>query len=309
MFNRRPDKICVQKIEQGNNLNIETMKQEIEQEKLAKAETYKEYENPYQKVVLNKVYCDKNKTTQMEHWSILSDNVRYMQHNERLRTTHILDINTLDYHQYKGFYNSLKGKESHMLDVDFGSNSETMKSNYLVGVHTDVVDTKGFDENSDLSKTYLGQTKMTRETKIKAEEKIPITGQGYILGKLFDGTDCQILIDMGASKSYMSKAYYLRCKSLHALPKFVSNTQRIQVRNGQYVGVLFVIPVIIDVHGHRFEIFMLVSEIHENMDLVFGIKNIFELEGVIDLHDSYFSFLNRSIPLFPKGKTEINPKE
>ena len=29
---------------------------------------------------------------------------------------------------------------------------------------------------------------------------------------------------------------------------------RIQVGNGQFVGVLFVIPVIIDIHGHRFEI-------------------------------------------------------
>ena len=67
--------------------------------------------------------------------------------------------------------------------------------------------------------------------------------------------------------------------------------------------------MIIDVHGHRSEIFMLVSEMHEKVDLVLGIKNIFELEGVIDSHDSCFSFVNRSIPFFPKGKTEINPKE
>ena len=92
------------------------------------------------------------------------------------------------------------------------------------------------------------------------------------------------------------------------LPKFTSHTHRIQVGNGQYVGVLFVIPVIIDIHGHRFEIYTLVSEIHENVDLVLGIKNIFELEGVIDSQDSCFSFLNRSIPFFPKEKTEIPPK-
>ena len=53
--------------------------------------------------------------------------------------------------------------------------------------------------------------------------------------------------------------------------------------NGQYVSALFVIPVIIDIHGHRFEICTLVSEIHDNVDLVMGMKNIFELEGVIDL--------------------------
>ena len=151
-------------------------------------------------------------------------------------------------------------------------------------------------KNSDLSTTYLGQIKMTRNTKIKAEERFPITGQGFASGKLSDGTECQILLDTGAMKSYMSKSYYLRCKTLHALPKFSSNTQRIQVGNGQYVSVLFVIPVIIDIHGHRFEIFTLVSEIHDNVDLVMGMKNIFELEGVIDSRESCFSFLSRSIP-------------
>ena len=111
-----------------------------------------------------------------------------------------------------------------------------------------------------------------------------------------DGTGYQILIDRGATKSYISKSSYLKCKCMHALPKFTSHTHRIQVGNGQNVDVLFVIPVIIDIHGHRFEIYTLVSEIHEDVDLVLGIKNIFELEGVIDSCDSCFSFLSRSIP-------------
>ena len=64
------------------------------------------------------------------------------------------------------------------------------------------------------------------------------------------------------------------------------------------MGALFVIPVIVDIHGHRFGVFTLVSEIHENVDLVLGIKNIFELDGVIDSLESCFNFLNRSIPLF-----------
>ena len=78
--------------------------------------------------------------------------------------------------------------------------------------------------------------------------------------------------------------------------------------NGQYVSVLFVIPVVIEVHGHRFEIFTLVSEIHENVDLVMRMKNIFELEGVIDSRDSCFSFLSRSIPFFSVMMVEIVPK-
>ena len=74
------------------------------------------------------------------------------------------------------------------------------------------------------------------------------------------------------------------------MPKFTSTTQRIQVGNGQYVGVLFVIPVIITIQSHRFEIFTSVSEIHENVDLVLGIKNLFELEEVIDPQNSCLAF-------------------
>ena len=174
----------------------------------------------------------------------------------------------------------MKGEERDILDIDFGIYPDILKSKYLdvyEGVYAEMVYANKFNENSDLSTTYLGQTKMTRDTKIKAEERFPITGQGYASGKLLDGTECQILLDMGATKSYMSKSYYLQCKALHALPKFSFNTQRIQVGNGQYVSVLFVIPVIIEIHGHRFEIFTLVSEIHDNVDLVIGMKNIFEL--------------------------------
>ena len=93
------------------------------------------------------------------------------------------------------------------------------------------------------------------------------------------------------------------------MPKFVSKTQRIQVGNGQYVSILFIIPVIIDVHGHRFDIYMLVLEIHENVDLVLGIKNVFELEGVINSRDCCFNFLNRSLPIFHMNCIILKPKE
>ena len=144
---------------------------------------------------------------------------------------------------------------------------------------------------------------------LKAEESFLLSEQGYTLGKLLDGTECQLLLDTGASKSFMSKSYYIRCKSLHSLQKFVLKMQRIQVRNGQYVSLLFIIPVIIDVHRQRFEIYTLVSEIHENVDLVLDIKNVFELEGVINSRDCCFKFLNRSLPIFPMDCIILKPKE
>ena len=131
--------------------------------------------------------------------------------------------------------------------------------------------------------SYLGKADRSKNNKIKAEESFPISEQGYTMQILLDSTECQILLDTGVSKSFMSKLYYMCCKSLHSLPKFASKTQRIQVGNGQFVSVQFIIPVIVDIHGHRFEIYTLVSVIHENIDLVYGIKNVFELEGVINL--------------------------
>ena len=160
-------------------------------------------------MILNKVYKEEDKTMQMENWSILSNNVRYVQHDENSKTPYKLDLNILDYLQYKELYCKLKGEKSHTLEVDFGINPETLKSNYLdmyEGVHAEMVHANRFDENSDLSTIYLGQTKMTRETRIKTQEKFPINRQGFTLGKLLDGTECQILLDTGTSKSYMSKS-------------------------------------------------------------------------------------------------------
>ena len=108
---------------------------------------------------------------------------------------------------------------------------------------------------------------------------------------------------MDTSKSFMSKSFYMQLNSLHFLPKFASRTQRIQVGNGQCVSVLFII------HGHRFEIYMLVSEIHENVDLVLGIKNVFELEGIINSRDCCFKFLNRSVPIYPENEIILKINE
>ena len=166
-------------------------------------------------------------------------------------------------------------------------------------IYAEVVMTSRFDENVDLSTTYLGRIDMKRDEVMKAKESFPISEQGFVMDKLINGKECQILLDMGASKSYMSKSYYLRCKLLHNLPKFASKTQRIQVGNGQYVGVLFVILVIVEINKHRLEVFMVVSEIFNNVDMVLGIKTLFELEGVIDSRESSFRFLRRLIPIFP----------
>ena len=176
-------------------------------------------DNPYKKVVLNKVFKEEDKSPEMRNWSFFSDNVRYIQHDQV--TPQNLNIDTLDYRDRKELYLKLREEKRETLDIDFGLYPYIIKSRYLdvyEGVYAEMVYANKFNKNSDLSMMYLGQTKMTRDTKIKVEERFPITGQGFSSGKLLDGMECQILLDTGATKSYMSKSYYLQCKTLHALP-------------------------------------------------------------------------------------------
>ena len=95
------------------------------------------------------------------------------------------------------------------------------------GIHSDIVSSNRFDENSDISTTYLGKIENRgNQDKLKTEESFPISENGYTLGRLLDGMKCQLLLDTGVSKSFMSKSFYMQCKSLHTLPKFALTTQR-----------------------------------------------------------------------------------
>ena len=243
----------------------------------------------------------------MEQWSILSNNIVYVR-SEGNDVMNGIDIKMVDYHDHRRMYRRMGKEEGERLNIDFGESPNVLRDKYMdvyEEVFAEVVTTNRFDENVDLSTTYLGKIGMIREDVMKAKESFPISEQGFVMGRILNGEECQILLDMGASKSYMYKSYYLRCKALHDLPKFTSKIQRIQVGNGQYVGVLFVIPVIIEICGHRLEVFTLVLEIFDNVDMVLGIKNLFEFEGVIDSQESCFRFLSRSIQIFPREQVVV----
>ena len=69
----------------------------------------------------------------------------------------------------------------------------------------------------------------------------------------------------------------------------------------KYAGVLFVIPVMINAQQTQINvqiwgIYTLSQEIHDNVDMVMEIKNVYEMEGVISTWKSYVHFSNRSIP-------------
>ena len=111
-------------------------------------------------------------------------------------------------------YKKIGKEEGQRMNIDFGESPEVLKGKYMdvyEDVYAEVVTTNRFDENVDLSTTYLGKIDMKREDIMKAEERFPISEQGFVIGKVLNGEECQILLDTGASKSFISKSYYLRC--------------------------------------------------------------------------------------------------
>ena len=273
------------KVELGSLINKNTIKEELDADvELERMDNNSGDENPYKELIVNNASRVDSTLTQIEQWSILSNVINYVQYSKNPKNFHSMIIKPAKFNKVVKNTKSRNINKS-LLEVNLIEGLDRLKEEYLdryEGVKSEIVDTTRFDENSDLSTTYLGKTNVTRDKDLMVEQKFPISKSGYTLGKLMDGMECQILLDTGASKSFMSKSYYLHCKALHSLPKFALKTQRIQVGNGQYVSVLFIIPVIIEIAGHRFKIYTLVSEIHDNVDLVLGIKNVFELEGVFN---------------------------
>ena len=268
---RDQNRYIYKKVETGEMINIDTMQQEIKQEKQLNRIDDKSGEiHPYRELIVNNAKRTEPLMMQMEQWSILSNVLNYIQHSKFNSMNHTLNVKVVN--QYKVKLDT----EREFKELDFGSIPQKLQEEYLdvyEGIQSDIVISSRFDENSDISTTYLGRIEnMESQDKLKAEESFPISENNYTLGRLLDGTKCQLLLDTGASKSIMSKSFYMQCKSLQTLPKFTSTMQRIQVENCQCIGVLFIIPVIVDIHRHRFEIYILVSGFHENVDLVLGIK-------------------------------------
>ena len=180
--------------------------------------------NPYQRAILNESPKDENKIEQMISWSIFSDKFRYV--DSCMNMTPRLTIKQLEEKKHRKLFSTLEVKEDQIPDIIFDENriKETYFDKYE-GVQSEISQATRFDESTDLSRTYLGKVDQTRKSVIRAEESFPISGQGYTVGKLLDRTECSMLIDTGASKSYMSKSFYIRSKTLHALPKFAPTTQ------------------------------------------------------------------------------------
>ena len=77
-----------------------------------------------------------------------------------------IDIKPIDYRDHKRMYRRMGKEEGEQLNIDFGESPEIMRNRYMDvydEICAEVVMTSKFDENVDLSTTYLGRIDMKRE--------------------------------------------------------------------------------------------------------------------------------------------------
>ena len=142
-----------------------------------------------------------------------------------------------------------------------------------------------YDDVVDVTTTYLGHKSIKIIDTFRPEQAFPINSNCHMWGQFVEGGMLDILYT-GASKSSMSKAFYMRHPHLHKYLKFNSTIRNLQVGNGELVATLFVIPFVFKVGKHLFEVYTLVSEIQQNMDIILGVKNMFEIEGEVSCQTS-----------------------
>ena len=123
------------------------------------------------------------------------------------------------------------------------------------------------------------------------------------------GQPFDTLLDTGASNCYMSTEFYKKNPQLHKLPKYKTMVKELRMGNGALSPAYFIIPVVFRIVRHKFEMHALVADIKGSADLVFGMKNMFEVEREHSCRNSEFRFMNRAVPLLCLENVTIKPKQ
>ena len=90
----------------------------------------------------------------MEQWSILSNTLNCIQYDKHPKNYHNFGISAVNENKDT----SDAKEERDMIELDFGPTPNILKEEYLdiyEGIQSEIVNTTRFDENSDLSTTYL----------------------------------------------------------------------------------------------------------------------------------------------------------
>ena len=102
-------------------------------------------------------------TLQMEQWSILSNVINYVQYSKNPKDFHAMTIRPVN-NKRLNLISKDKNEDNLSLRVDLTDAPNGSKEEYFdkyEGVISELLNTTKFDENTDLSTTYIGKLRMT----------------------------------------------------------------------------------------------------------------------------------------------------
>ena len=85
---------------------------------------------------------------------------------------HMIDIKAVNKYKYRP---NMEDRE--FRELDFGTMPQKLHEEYMdiyEGIQSEIVSATRFDENSNLSTTYLGRADKENKDKLKGEESFPI---------------------------------------------------------------------------------------------------------------------------------------
>ena len=225
-----------------------------------------------------------------------------------LLTTHVQYTTAAEYSCFKPMNDSPLFQNFKEQNFSETGCVEDVSNEHFEEVSCELSNSSNFEEHVDVMTTYLGRYMAQGGPRtFNSGKVISLDRKGVMVGYLFDKTELIVFCDSGASKSYMSKAFYDRMEYLHRILKMRSTCTGIKIGNGDVIPVEFVFPVQIMIQRHLFEIYTIVAALHEGIDLVIGMKNMVELEGILNTRMSSFDFLLRSIPIYLQSDLKVKP--
>ena len=162
---------------------------------------------------------DSGKThqNQVSLWSIMSDRPSYTIHPQ---PSGLAGSGCMDFSIDRFNRQSPPSEEELQLTLEGIKSSDylTYQPDTVAGLKMN----RSYDDLLDVSTMYLGPDLIQRNHVFNAEPSYSITLDCHTNGELLGGGKLDILLDTGASKSYMSKVFYMHHPHLHKFPKFHS---------------------------------------------------------------------------------------
>ena len=144
----------------------------------------------------------KNHFHQLSLWSIMSDRPSYTIHPQ---ASGVIGNGCMDFCIDRLNHQTLSQ------ELEVPSNFEGIEALDYLSHQSDTIAelniNRSYDDLLDLSTTYLGTDLVQTTDVFNAQPSFPITLDCHTNGELLGGGKLDILMDTGASKSYMSKAF------------------------------------------------------------------------------------------------------